>query len=86
MVVRRLISASLPPIVAWRRKRDASVAFGICTAITSGGVSAAGQLRVDATGAPPLPPQAAPAKTRTSGRTAAPREKRATRPASISKF
>ncbi len=46
MPVRRLISASVGPMVAWTRKRDASVAVGFCTAMTSGGgVIAAGRIR-----------------------------------------
>ena len=56
MPVSRLISASVGPIVAWTRKRDASVAVGFCTAMTSGGVSPLGRIVVRP---PPPPPQAA---------------------------
>ena len=46
MPVRRSISASVGPMVAWVRKRDASVAVGFCTAMTSGaGAVAAGRIR-----------------------------------------
>ena len=81
MPLRRVISASLGPIVAWARKRDASTAVGFCTAMTSGGVPPpAGSVVLP----PPPPPQAA-MTPRTAAATA-PRAKRAARPPSISKF
>jgi hypothetical protein len=66
-------------MVAWTRKRDASVAVGFCTAMTSGGgvLPSAGSVGL-------LPPPQAAITPRTAAATA-PRAKRAKRPLSISK-